>query len=123
MAASTRESPAATGEGSRFSFGQPVVTLREDEVAARVVIRRSGDISGAASVAWWTSEGTAIASEDYADAGARIERFEPGEARRSVYVPVINDSIAETTKSFNVHLRHGRGTPVSSVRIDIADDD
>ena len=46
----------------------------------------------AATIAWWTGNGTAIADSDYADLGARVERFEPGEQSRTVYVPLTNDS-------------------------------
>ncbi len=119
--------PAATPGPTRFSFNQPLTTVRENEVAARIVIRRSGDTRGAAAVAWWTGNGTAIADDDYADLGARVERFEPGEQSRTVYVPLTNDSIAESTKSFDVYLGRGEaaqdGPPLSSMRVDIVDDD
>lgn len=110
---------------SRFSFLQPVATVRENEVAARIVIQRSGDSSGAASIAWWTGDDTAIADADYADLGARVERFEPGEIRRTVYVPLTNDTVTEPTKSFNIYLGRGEagGEPQSGMRIDIVDDD
>jgi hypothetical protein len=121
------EVPAAAPGVTRFSFGQPVVTVRENEVAARVVIRRTGDTRGAASIAWWTGNGTAVADVDYADLGARVERFEPGEQSRTVYVPLTNDSIAEPTKSFDVHIGSGEAAgnspPLSSMRVDIVDDD
>jgi len=119
--------PAATAGVTRFSFFQPVATVRENEVAARIVIRRSGDASGAATVAWWTGDGTAIADEDYADLGARVERFAPGDQSRTVFVPLTNDAVAESTKSFNVYLGRGdstlSGEPLSGMRVDIVDDD
>ena len=39
---------AAPAGPTRFSFPQSVTTVREGDVAARIVIRRSGDLSGAA---------------------------------------------------------------------------
>jgi hypothetical protein len=121
------EARAATPGVTHFSFSQPVTTVRENEVAARIVIRRSGDTRGAASIGWWTGNGTAIADEDYADLGARVERFEPGEQSRTVYVPLTNDATAESTKSFNVYLGRGEaaqdGSPLSGMRVDIVDDD
>ncbi|MGH8129498.1 MAG: protein kinase domain-containing protein [Steroidobacteraceae bacterium] len=119
--------PAATPGVTRFSFLQPVATVRESEVAARIVIRRSGDATGAATIAWWTGDDTAIADEDYADLGARVERFAPGEQSRTVFVPLINDTVAGSTKSFNVYLGRGEsaqsGSPLSGMRVDIVDDD
>ncbi len=119
--------PAATPGVTRFSFLQPVATVSESEVAARIVIRRSGDATAAATIAWWTGDDTAIADEDYADLGARVERFEPGELSRTVFVPLTNDTAAESTKSFNVYLGRGEstqsGVPLSGMRVEIVDDD
>ena len=119
--------PAATAGPARFSFGQPIATVRENEVAARIVIRHTGNTGSAASIAWWTGDGTAKADSDYADLGARVERFEPGEQSRIVFVPLTNDTEAESTKSFNVYLGSGEsardGTPLSGMRVEIADDD
>ena len=117
---------APTGP-TRFSFPQSVTTVREGDVAARIVIRRSGDLSGAASVSWWTVDGTALADSDYADLGARIERFNPGEASRTVYVPLTNDAVAEPAKSFGVRLGRRDGATAGEstweMRVDVVDDD
>ena len=119
--------PASTPGDTRFSFQQPVAAVRENDVAARIVIRRTGDLSGAASVSWWTGDGTAIADQDYADLGARVERFAAGEQSRTVYVPLTNDAVAEPTKSFIVHLARGEaargGESATAMRVDIVDDD
>jgi hypothetical protein len=118
--------PAARGP-TRFDFPQPVLAVQENAVAARIVIRRTGDLSGTASVAWWTTEGTARADADFADLGARVEEFEPGEQTRAVFVPLTNDTAAESTKSFNVYLGRGEdareGEPTSGMRVEIVDDD
>jgi Protein kinase domain/Calx-beta domain len=114
--------PYATPGVARFAFQQSVASVREGDVAARIVIRRSGSMAGTAEVSWWTSGGTAIADGDYADLGARVERFAPGEASRTVYVPITNDAIAEPAKSFTVLL--GReGASAGELRVDIIDDD
>jgi serine/threonine protein kinase len=118
--------PAAAGP-TRFGFQQSVTTVREGDVAARIVIRRSGDLSGTATVSWWTVDGTALADADYADLGARIERFAPGEVSRTVYVPLTNDAVAEPAKSFGVRLgrRDGavEGESTWEMRVDVVDDD
>lgn len=124
--ASTPASAAAPPP--QFSFAQPVATVSESEAAARIVIQRSGNLAGSASVVWWTRENTASPDEDYADLGQRIERFGPGERSRSVYVPLIKDTVQKPGRSFNVYLgRDGTGTgrlePDSGMRVDIVDDD
>jgi hypothetical protein len=119
--------PAATAAApgpTRFDFQQGVVTVREGDVAARVTIRRSGDLSGSASVSWWTEQGTARADADYADLGARIERFAPGEASRTIYVPLTNDAVREPPKNFRILLGRGEGGEAASeTRVDLIDDD
>ncbi len=117
--------PSATPGVTGFAFPQAVLTVRENDVAARIVIHRSGDLSGPASVTWWTADGTARGDIDYADLGARVERFAPGEANRTVYVPLINDAVAEPTRSFSVRLGHGDspGGSAGQMRVDIVNDD
>ncbi len=116
--------PGASAGPTSFAFQQQFATVREGDVAARITIRRSGDLLGAASVSWWTAEGTARADTDYADLGARIERFESGEASRTVYVPLTNDAVREPSKSFRVLLGRGEGTDIAAeMRVDIVDDD
>jgi hypothetical protein len=116
--------PAVAAGPTRFLFQQGVVTVREGDVAARITIRRSGDLSGSATVSWWTAQGTARADADYADLGARIERFEPGEASRTIYVPLTNDSVREPPKNFRVLLGRGEGGEAASeTRVDLIDDD
>ena len=107
---------------TRFAFQQPVLSVREGDVAARIVIRRSGDLSGATEISWWTADGTAVADRDFADLGARVERFAPGEASRTIFVPLTNDATPEPDKSFSVLLGRG-GVTVEELRVDIIDDD
>ena len=116
--------PIAAAGATRFAFQQEYSSVREGDVAARITIRRSGDLSGSATVSWWTEQGTALADADYADLGARIEIFGAGEASRTVYVPLTNDAAREPSKSFRVLLGRGEGADVAAgMRIDIVDDD
>jgi hypothetical protein len=124
-ATATADAPAAGPP--RFAFSQPVLTVSESDVAARIVIRRSGNTAERASIAWWTTDGSAVADQDFADLGRRVERFAPGETMRAIFVPLTNDAVAEPVKRFNVYLGRAdsRGTtePLSGMRVDIIDDD
>ncbi len=113
----TAPSGSAAGP-ARFAFQQQAMSVREGDVAARIVIRRSGDLSRTATISWWTADGTAVADREYADLGARIERFEPGETSRTVYVPLTNDAVPEQARDFRVLLDGG-----AELRVDIVDDD
>jgi hypothetical protein len=110
------------------SFAQPVITVREGQSAASIVIRRSGDTSNGLTVTWWPSDGTAVVDSDYADVGRRTERFAPGEDSRTILVPLIDDNAREQTESFDVYVgRAGAASNhvdvLSSARVDIVDDD
>ena len=121
------EQPIASASRPAFRFTQPVVTIRENQAAATVVIERSG-ANAPATIVWWTSDNTAVADEDYADLGQRTERFAADEQSRSIFVPLVVDALPERTESFYIYLgrydaARSHLAPVSSVRVDIRDDD
>jgi hypothetical protein len=68
-----------------------------------VEIRRA-DGGRAAMVVWWTSDGTATASDDYADFGRVVEQFRQGEFDRTVFIPIVADALPESSESFYVNL-------------------
>ena len=98
----------------RFAFERQALSVREGDVAARIVIRRSGDSSGTAEVSWSTADGTAVADRDYADLGARIERFTPGESSRTIDVLLTNDAVAEPARSFPCRSKAARRSASTS---------
>jgi serine/threonine protein kinase len=120
-------SPAAQAPVStpQFEFAERTVTVSEWEASARIVIRRTGSLDTAASVVWWTTDGTALADEDYAVLGARVERFAAGEESRVVHVPLVADSIPERRESFVVNLRADRAGSRAAVHLEVVvlDDD
>jgi hypothetical protein len=73
---------------------------------------------------WWTTDGTAIADEDYAVLGARVARFAAGEDTQVLYVPLIADSLPEPRESFVVNVRAERaGGAATRVEVVVLDDD
>ena len=96
--------PAAatpTSAPPQFAFAQRTLTVTEGEPSARIEIRRTGSLAEEGSVVWWTADRTALADEDYAVLGARIESFAAGEASKVVYVPLVADSVAERQREFH----------------------
>ncbi len=69
LAAAERAAPET------FAFATSVETVSEARAAASVRIRRRGGTLGESSIVWWTSDGSAFASDDYADLGTIIEKF------------------------------------------------
>jgi hypothetical protein len=95
---------AAAAALARLEFATEVVTVSEADASAVVTIHRRGATQDAVSVAWWTSDGTAAAGDDYADLGRRIEAFAAGEAIRTIHVPIVGDSVTEGRESFYLNL-------------------
>ena len=115
---------AAVAASPRFGFAERTLTVKEGEGSARVLIRRTGSLDEEASVVWWTTDGTAVADEDYAVLGARVARFAVGEDTQVLYVPLIADSVPEPRKSFFVNLRAERaGGPAMQLEVVVLDDD
>jgi hypothetical protein len=121
------EPAAASVVEARLGFAASVVAATEDDPAARVVLARSGDTSSQATFVWWTTDGTAVAEEDYADLGERTETLARGEVERALFVPLVQDAAPESAEHFFVHVgsydqsrRHLALT--SSVRVEIRAD-
>jgi serine/threonine protein kinase len=111
-----------------FEFSRSVDTVSESRAAASLRIRRRGGALGESSIVWWTSDGSASASEDYADLGTVVEGFAAGEEARTISIPIIGDARSEARESFYVNLaKRGAGSdlaqPAQRIEIVVADDD
>jgi hypothetical protein len=125
------ESPPATPASETpaepdFAFDTAVVTVSEQDGAARVTVNRAE--SPVAAVSWWVTGHTAIAGEDYVDLRGELSGGAQGNEESVLLVPLVNDATAEPIEVFFIHLgrRLGPGgqlEPVDTVRVDIFDDD
>ena len=104
-----------------------VVVVSKGAPSAVIAVRRHGGALASSSVIWWTSDGTAVANEDYVDLGARIAKFAAGQEVQTIYIPIIHDSKAEGRETFYVNLRAGQNEnsrePIQRVEVIIDDDD
>jgi hypothetical protein len=115
---------AAAGATPQFVFAERTLTVNEWEGSARVLIRRTGSLDDEASVVWFTTDGTAVADEDYAVLGARVARFGVGEDTQVLHVPLIADSLPESRESFVVSMRGERaGGAATRLEVVVLDDD
>ena len=111
-----------------IEFANQVVTISEGQTVATVAIRRRGGNLSESSVVWWTGDGSAVADDDYANLGARIEKFAAGEDMHTIHIPLVGDSKPEGRESFYVNLRNseaaGRRTDQSQrMEVVVVDDD
>jgi uncharacterized repeat protein (TIGR01451 family) len=116
-------------------FGVSTFSVVENEGNAKVVVNRTST-TNEVTVGYATSDaaglnecnavnGIASARCDYATA-IGILRFAPGEASKTIYVPVVNDSYAEGNEAFSVTLSNAAGTSLGAITtaiITIQEDD
>jgi subtilisin family serine protease len=111
--------PRATVQFSNANF-----SANEGGLHADVVLSRSGDTSSAASVSFATSDsagsqacnvnnGKASSRCDYAAILGTIQ-FAAGEVSKTISIPLIDDSFAESGETFTVSLNNGSGTSLGA---------
>ena len=91
----------ATGP-STVEFAADSYTVRPGDSAARILVRRSGNVNGDLNFVWWTENATAVADVDYVAWGHRSEKIASGRNSVTLLVPIINDSTRTTPRRFQV---------------------
>ncbi|HYH85796.1 MAG TPA: PQQ-dependent sugar dehydrogenase, partial [Pyrinomonadaceae bacterium] len=126
--------PAGEIRGQFGAVAQPSVVqldvadkdIPESAHAKTINVIRLGDTSGAATVDYATSDGTATERGDYTTARGTL-RFGPGETQKSFDILITDDGLTEPAEGFVVTLSNPTGTAVlntpSSVALAILDND
>ena len=108
----------------QFSSGN--YSIGESGGAVMVTVTRSGGTSGAVSVDYSTSNGTATAGSDYTAANGTLN-FANGQTSQSFTVGILNDAVFEPTEAFNLTLSSPGGGAVlgaqSTALVNVTDDD
>ncbi|MEQ1770386.1 MAG: putative Ig domain-containing protein, partial [Devosia sp.] len=84
-------------------LGAADYSVSEREPFVTVTIKRTGDLSAAATVTYATNTNTATEGGDYTDTDGSIS-FAAGQASVTVNIPIINDNLSEATERFNFSL-------------------
>ncbi|MBN1510139.1 MAG: DUF4347 domain-containing protein [Sedimentisphaerales bacterium] len=108
-----------------FQFSSATYSVNENGGSITVTITKTGNASGV-GMSYATSNGTAMAGSDFASTSGTLT-FNAGDTSKTFTVPIINDSVPESSEAFNVALSGATGgsslgTPSSAV-VTIADDD
>ena len=105
------------GNTSEFSAADPTtangsvqftvnsIQLIEDVGTLTLTVQRTGGTVGNLSVDYSTTDGTAIAGQDYTAASATLN-FTAGETSKTIQIPILDDSTTETSETFTVALRN-----------------
>ncbi len=97
------------GQPGSLSLSSSQITADEDAPSVTLTIRRTGGSDGITGLDYSTIDGTAIAGRDYVATSGSVF-FAAGETQKQIVVPLIGDSLAEGTETFNFVIDRPRGT-------------
>jgi hypothetical protein len=101
-----------------FQFSSPLYTVAEEAGTATITVTRSGDPSAPASVAYATTDNTAVAGTDYQSAAGVLE-FPAGTTSLTFEVPILDDTLQEGNEALHLTLSDPQngalGTPAEAV--------
>jgi glucose/arabinose dehydrogenase len=116
--------PPAPSSGV-FSVGDTAVTVNEDGAVANIRVNRTEGSAGRATLDFTTSDGSALAGEDYtARSGTLV--FEDGVTSQVISVPILEDTLIEGNEFFGVSVDNPIGATLRAPRtsqVTIVDDD
>ena len=110
-----------------LQFSAATYSVGENAGNAAVIVTRTGGSSGAVSVSFATSNGTATAPGDYTAASPTVSFADGDTANKTISIPIINDTTAEANETVNLTLSSPTGgatlgTPSTAV-LTITDND
>ncbi|HEX3231255.1 MAG TPA: Calx-beta domain-containing protein, partial [Pyrinomonadaceae bacterium] len=107
-----------------LGFSASNYSVQEDLGAVTVIVTRTGDASGAASVDYATGDETATQKGDYEIAAGTLN-FAPGEISKPLTILINEDAYIEGNESFKISLSNASGASLgqtSATSVEIVDD-
>ena len=124
LAVTVAEPPPETA--GELTFLTSAVSVTESSGTLVAVVSREGGAAGAVTVAYATTDGTALAGSDYT-AVSGVLSFSDGATSKSISVPILNDSVIESNETFSILLSSPTGGAVlgsnTVLVVTITDDD
>ena len=90
-----------------FNVNPTSVSVDENAGTASITIERSGTV-GAVTVDYTTQNGTATSGSDYTASSGTLN-WADGESSKTITVPIIDDTLAESDETFQVVLSNATG--------------
>jgi Calx-beta domain/Beta-propeller repeat len=103
--------------GPSLQFSAASYHVNEFESEATITVTRSGSSTGAVSVAYATSDGTATADSDYTAASGTLNWDDGDAADKTFSVPIIADSEVEGVETITLTLSNPTGIVFGSPQI------
>lgn len=105
-AAAAVAAPASMAAGqpshARIELSSDTVEVPLTDPAARVLVKRTGNLHADVAFTWWTESGTAKPGQDFMSVKPHEEHFEDGKAAINLFVPVVSDPTRKQPKSFYI---------------------
>ncbi len=95
------------------SSGQVVTETLNQTTKVNVTVTRAGDLSGAATIDYATSDVTASERSDY-EAAIGTLRFAANEGTKTITIFIVDDRFGEGPETFNVNLSNPVGCTIGS---------
>ncbi|GFQ77597.1 adhesion G-protein coupled receptor V1, partial [Trichonephila clavata] len=93
-----------------LEFEDPTYIVREDKGLLEAVVVRKHGTDGRIRTMWTTKPKTALAGIDYSPVTSELV-FNEGDTKKSIFVPIRDDSVKEPTKSFEIQLFQSSAGP------------
>jgi parallel beta-helix repeat protein len=93
----------ATLEWPIYTIGNAAVLEGDDGTRTATFTVTLSATDHPVPIEWWTSDGTAVAGEDYVE-GTGLLDFQPGQGSKTITVEVLGDTDVEDDEIFYVHL-------------------
>ena len=109
---------ALMGNATRLSIADAsLIEGNSGSATLQMTITRSAKLDTTTELDWATSNATAIAGSDYAQAGGHLI-FAPGETSKNVEITILGDSVEESIEKFEVVLSNIQNT-IGGVDVDV----
>jgi|HubBroStandDraft_3_1064219.scaffolds.fasta_scaffold12065_2 plastocyanin len=102
----------AGGSAGTLAFSAATFTVAENGGSKAIAVQRTGGSTGAVSVHYATSDGTAIAGQHYTATAGTLSWADGDAAAKSFSVPVLDDGVADGTHTANLALTAPAGGAV-----------
>ena len=116
-----------TGAPAFVTLDTPSVQVSEGAVSAVLRMSRSQQLSGRVQVKWHTQSGSAAPGGDFLPVVSGTAGFADGQITRAIYIPLVNDRLAERDETFKVEVYvtddSARVFPTAIAQVTILDDD
>jgi hypothetical protein len=120
----TLAQPQQQGGTTSFQFSSVNYSVQEDLGALAITVIRTGDVSGSATVDYWTNDGVARQATDFEFAAGTLQ-FGPGETAKVFQVLINEDIYSEGPEMLTLSLGNPTGAilgPGSNATVSINDD-